>query len=77
MRGPPFCRPPSFLPRKAKLKSTDLIYTMISKVLLNKRLGLNLPRKLDDDYWIGILKNVIMQEDVDFFILNYFSFPCN
>ena len=57
-------------PRKAKLKSTHLIYTIISKVLRDRRMGLNLPLTLDDDYWIGILEKCNNLGRCRFFILN-------
>jgi len=41
------------------LKGTDIVHTMISRLYVIHTSALNQPPELADDWYIGILKNVI------------------
>jgi hypothetical protein len=51
---------------------------MISKILLDLRFSLNQAPKLADDWYIGMLKNIMKTyEYVNFSFSVAFTFPCN
>jgi hypothetical protein len=59
-------------PPKRNLKSTGSVDTNLLKAVRNLRFSLNQPLKSADDWYIGILKNVItVYSYVDFFVLQF------
>ena len=53
----PGCSPPC--PNEIKKKHTDFVDPMISKVLRDLRFSLHQPLKSADNWYIGMLKNII------------------
>jgi hypothetical protein len=61
---------PAAPPTKRNLKNTDFVDTMLSKGLRDFPFSLHEPLKSADDWYIGILKNVIKTyKIVDYFFL--------
>jgi hypothetical protein len=46
-------------PSKAKFKQTDFVDTIIATVLCELHFSQNQPTKSADDYYVGILKNLL------------------
>ena len=56
-RGLPGCSTPA--QSEIKKKNTDFVGTMISKFIRDSRFSLHQPLKLADDWYNGMLKNII------------------
>jgi hypothetical protein len=66
--GVPGCDLP---PPPNEIKKTDFVDIIISKILRDLHFSLNQPLKSADDWYIGILKNIIKTyEYVDFFFFS-------